>query len=509
MKVFTHYTNLTTKADGVRWRTLLQFGNSWEIKGSVVMKNPGASNFKNLDHSAITSSEILEELKAFDDNGIKAEWYEFNPDPTMKCIGTLFSEYYAAKGQKLDGVIQIFNLFYLREADLGKALDKALKLGFTDMADYDIEHLKAPVYLGFADLAWHKVYGQVAQKFFCAAFKLGMAYLNNDFNKNPYTHPLYLMMYGKNKPKCIQTRCQFYQNTTAPILSQEMLDMIKRPAKKLNKEFIMDRVVGELDKHFPLAPKEEKNHRYLFDSLELTISAKENGFVGFRHPRNVKCYFNYISEIVPKEYQYRDTFSIFGFDTEKSEEQKSWLARKLFEDYGSEELSIADSIIDELKQIHNKLSNMGNKSLVVSPNESKVLRKIYFAGSIRGGRVDADLYKRMIAYIKQTDMVLTEHIGKSNMSLNAQTKAIDTHIYERDTEWLRSADMVIAECTCPSLGVGYELAYAEAHGIPVHIFYDKGKSNISAMLNGNTYFTIHPYESEEEIYTEMDTILHK
>ena len=63
--------------------------------------------------------------------------------------------------------------------------------------------------------------------------------------------------------------------------------------------------------------------------------------------------------------------------------------------------------------------------------------KIYFAGSIRGGRVDAALYQRLICYIKVTDIVLTEHIGKMKMSLKAQTKAIDTHIYERDTEWLR------------------------------------------------------------------------
>ena len=117
-------------------------------------------------------------------------------------------------------------------------------------------------------------------------------------------------------------------------------------------------------------------------------------------------------------------------------------------------------------------------------------KKIYFAGSIRGGRVDAALYQRIIQYINQTDTVLTEHIGKMNMSVKAQTKSIDTHIYERDTEWLRSCDMVIAECTCPSLGVGYELAYAEAHNIPVHIFYDKSKTNISAMLNGNAYFNI-------------------
>ena len=34
-------------------------------------------------------------------------------------------------------------------------------------------------------------------------------------------------------------------------------------------------------------------------------------------------------------------------------------------------------------------------------------KRIYFAGSIRGGRVDANLYQRIIAYINKTDVVLT------------------------------------------------------------------------------------------------------
>ena len=136
-------------------------------------------------------------------------------------------------------------------------------------------------------------------------------------------------------------------------------------------------------------------------------------------------------------------------------------------------------------------------------------KKVYFAGSIRGGRIDATLYHRIIDYIKQTDIVLTEHVGMSNLSLTTQTKEIDTYIYERDTEWLKESDLVIAECTCPSLGVGYELAYAEAHSIPAYVFYDKGKSNISAMLNGNSYFTVIPYESEADIYPVLDKILHR
>ena len=131
------------------------------------------------------------------------------------------------------------------------------------------------------------------------------------------------------------------------------------------------------------------------------------------------------------------------------------------------------------------------------------MKKIYFAGSIRGGRVDAELYHRVIGYIKRTAVVLTEHVG----DMNLQESATDRQIYAQDTAWLREADGVIAECSCPSLGVGYELAYAEAHGKPCHIFYNRGTSRLSAMLTGNPYFHIHPYAEESEIYAVLDEIL--
>ena len=38
-------------------------------------------------------------------------------------------------------------------------------------------------------------------------------------------------------------------------------------------------------------------------------------------------------------------------------------------------------------------------------------RKIYFAGSIRGGRQDADLYLRIVEQLKAYGTVLTEHVA--------------------------------------------------------------------------------------------------
>ena len=49
--------------------------------------------------------------------------------------------------------------------------------------------------------------------------------------------------------------------------------------------------------------------------------------------------------------------------------------------------------------------------------------KVYFAGSIRGGRIDAALYERLIKYIQKTDVVLTEHVGDLNLSDEGQKAA--------------------------------------------------------------------------------------
>ena len=134
-------------------------------------------------------------------------------------------------------------------------------------------------------------------------------------------------------------------------------------------------------------------------------------------------------------------------------------------------------------------------------------KKVYFAGSIRGGRVDAALYQRMIAYIQRTDTVLTEHVGHPELNVLERGRDADAEIYAQDTAWLRESDLLIGECTCPSLGVGYELGYAEKLGKPCHLFYDRSKTQLSAILTGDAYFHIYPYEDPEEVFPILDRIL--
>lgn len=135
-------------------------------------------------------------------------------------------------------------------------------------------------------------------------------------------------------------------------------------------------------------------------------------------------------------------------------------------------------------------------------------KKVYFAGSITGGRDDAEWYHAIIQYIQKTDRVLTEHVGNTAISSKGQSDDIPAEeIYRQDTAWLRESDLLIAECSRPSLGVGYELAYAERFGIPCHVFYKQSRGLLSAMLSGDPYFHIHPYEKEEELFAALDSIL--
>jgi len=133
-------------------------------------------------------------------------------------------------------------------------------------------------------------------------------------------------------------------------------------------------------------------------------------------------------------------------------------------------------------------------------------RKIYFSGSIRGGRNDAALYRRLISLMKETDTVLTEHIGDVGYSTDVRSIDGEQGIYLQDTGWLQECDLVIAECSTPSLGVGYELAYAENLRKPVYVFCRK-EVHLSAMILGDPYFQVFFYETEEELMEKVKEIL--
>lgn len=125
--------------------------------------------------------------------------------------------------------------------------------------------------------------------------------------------------------------------------------------------------------------------------------------------------------------------------------------------------------------------------------------KIYFAGSIRGGRDDWPAYLEIVRQLREYGQVLTEHVGDGELSASGEDLD-DQYIYQRDLGWLKESDYLVAEVTTPSLGVGYEIGKATEWGKPVLCLYrpSEGRS-LSAMIAASGGVTLREYQNPSEV----------
>ena len=109
---------------------------------------------------------------------------------------------------------------------------------------------------------------------------------------------------------------------------------------------------------------------------------------------------------------------------------------------------------------------------------------IYFACSITGGREFELVYQDLTAaLLADGHEIPTAHLADSTVvDLEALVEARD--VYERDVNWIRAADALIAEVSVPSHGVGYEIGFALSAGKPVLCLSQHGRK-ISKMISGN------------------------
>lgn len=136
--------------------------------------------------------------------------------------------------------------------------------------------------------------------------------------------------------------------------------------------------------------------------------------------------------------------------------------------------------------------------------------KIYFAGAIRAGRTDAAIYEVMITWLRSFGEVLTEHVGNRILSDKGDDGPDDRYIHDRDMSWLSSCDLVVAEVTAPSLGVGYELGRATALKKPVLCLHKTiDERPLSAMIGGSPGIQTASYSSPDEAKNIMEEFIRK
>ena len=133
---------------------------------------------------------------------------------------------------------------------------------------------------------------------------------------------------------------------------------------------------------------------------------------------------------------------------------------------------------------------------------------IYFSCSITGGRKDQAVYRAIVDHLHAKGHVVpTAELADADV-LKIEAVIDPRSVYERDVEWVSQSDVIIAEVSTPSHGVGYEIALALLLGKPVLCCYKAGQT-VSKMITGNTHSTLNlvEYQHNDDALKAIDHFL--
>ncbi len=194
MKVYAQYFEL----EGISYRlnTILQFGDSWELLGNVVLANPGSAEpIKEIDDSKI--QQLQNFYKNFENRNFDTiNWYEFSDDATMQRIEKIFNGWYINPDEiiKLNGVIQLFNTFNVKNQNLTESIEK-LPPDNDILFSLGIEKYfnDKPTYFGFSnDVLYDDRLRPIAENIFNNSSSIVKTVYNKEFDKNSFYHPTFI-----------------------------------------------------------------------------------------------------------------------------------------------------------------------------------------------------------------------------------------------------------------------------------------------------------------------------
>lgn len=195
MKVYAEYF----EENGLKYRrnTLLQFGDSWDLIGNIVLANPGSAEpIREVENGEEEKLNLFFEANRKEQKINAKNWFIFSDDPTMQRVEKIFNGWYinSENTQELNGVIQLFNTFNIKNQDLDEAIN-SVSLESDLLFSIGIEKYfnDKPTYFGFSNdvLNDDRLY-PVAKNIFENSSEIVKSIYNNDFDKNSFYHPTFV-----------------------------------------------------------------------------------------------------------------------------------------------------------------------------------------------------------------------------------------------------------------------------------------------------------------------------
>jgi nucleoside 2-deoxyribosyltransferase len=141
--------------------------------------------------------------------------------------------------------------------------------------------------------------------------------------------------------------------------------------------------------------------------------------------------------------------------------------------------------------------------------------RIYLACTVRGDRAGVAAGRAICERLQHLGHeVLTTHLLADDVEA-AESRLSEAEVYRRDIEWLSQCDVLVAEASGSSYGVGFEVGYVlgRAHETSqrVVLLYDRARRNsISRLITGNRdpHCCTLGYDSIGEVLDFLDRELH-
>jgi nucleoside 2-deoxyribosyltransferase len=131
---------------------------------------------------------------------------------------------------------------------------------------------------------------------------------------------------------------------------------------------------------------------------------------------------------------------------------------------------------------------------------------IYLACTVRGDRGAVQTARRLADLLEQLGhTVLTRHLLLDDVETQ-EGQLTERAVFERDLQWLEAADVLIAEASGSSYGVGFEVGYVIGRAAEttqrVLLLYDAARRpRVSRLIAGNTHpaCTTYPYRDVDDL----------
>jgi 2'-deoxynucleoside 5'-phosphate N-hydrolase len=137
--------------------------------------------------------------------------------------------------------------------------------------------------------------------------------------------------------------------------------------------------------------------------------------------------------------------------------------------------------------------------------------RIYLACTVRGERSGVLAGRAICQRLQQLGHeVLTTHLLAEDVE-SAEAQLTEQQVYRRDIDWLSRCDLLVAEASGSSYGVGFEVGYLTARaretGQRVLLVYDAARRHaVSRLISGNCdeVCTTFAYDSIEDLTGFID-----